>query len=89
MKITPQEIANWREDVTTLKMFGYFKKLRENLKEELAEGTFTFPDAGATAQKTAGIIGTCQAYKNILDISYENFEEVYDLTPKEEEDGAE
>lgn len=85
MKITPLEIANWREDATTQKMFEYFKKLREEAKEKLAEGTFTYPQTGATAQKIAGIIGTCQAYKEFLDISYEDFVQEYDLPTKEEE----
>ncbi len=84
MKITPQEIADWRQNPTTLRIFDYFKELRENSKEELAEGRYTFPDVGATAQKTAEIIGACKAYKDILDISYNDFEEYYDLTIKEE-----
>ncbi len=88
MKITPQEIANWRQDPTTAKVFEYFRKLREKYKEDLAEGAYTFPDAGASAQRTANIIGFCEAYKDILDISYEDFEEVYDLTQKEEENGG-
>ena len=86
MKITPQELANWRQDETTLKIFEYFKKLREKLKEELSEGVYTMPDVGATAQKHSDIIGTCKAYREILDISYEDFELVFDLTLKEEEE---
>ena len=86
MKITPLEIANWREDPTTQKIFEYFKKLREEAKERLADGTFTYPQTGATAQKTAGVIGTCQAYKELLDISYNDFVQEYDLLTKEEEE---
>lgn len=84
--IKPQEIADWREDPTTQKIFEYFKKQREKLKEELADGIYTYQEAGATAQKIAGIIGTCQAYKELLEISYNDFIQEYNLLTKEEEE---
>lgn len=88
MKITPQEIMDWRENQTTCKVFEYFRKIRGDEMEAMIEGAYTFHEADATAQKMAGIIGRCQAYKDILDISYEDFKEVYDLTIKEKKDGG-
>ncbi len=85
--ITPQEIADWRENPVTLKVFGYFRKLREGYKENLAEGAYTFPNAGASAQRTANIIGICEAYKDLLDISYEDFAAEYNLKKEEENEG--
>ena len=87
MKITPQEVADWRENPTTQKVFGYFSKLREKYKEDLSEGVYSNQAADAMAIKHSDIIGTCKAYKDILDISYEDFEAAYELTQKEEENG--
>ena len=86
MKITPQEIADWRQNPTTCRVMEYFKKKREDLKEGLVRGDHTLPDASASMQKTANVIGNCQAYEDILGISYEDFEGEYDLLIKEEEE---
>lgn len=83
--ITAMEIADWRENATTVKILDYFKKLRENYKESLAEGIYSNPSVDAMAIKHSNVIGMCQAYKDILDISYEDFEAAYDIQPKEEE----
>ncbi len=87
MKITAQEIANWREDPTTLKVFEYFRKLREDHKEDLSEGVHSNHLADAMAIKHSDIIGTCKAYKDILDISYGDFASVFNIEEKEEDDG--
>lgn len=87
MKITPQEIADWRQNPITCRVMGLFKKIREEEKEKLSEGFYTFPNVDETIQKTSVTIGLCQAFKEILEVDYESFLNVYEeLQPKEEEE---
>lgn len=73
MKLKPQELLDWREHPTTAKIFALFKKIREELKEDLVSGEYSFPEADSTAMSHAKIIGQCSALERILNIEYEDF----------------
>ena len=76
MKITPIELATWRENPTTRKVLELFQKRREELKEILT----TERDYNESI-RTAGV---CEGYLDVLKVDYEFFVDEYQLNEEEE-----
>jgi len=84
MDINAQEIAEWKQNPTTEKVFKYLLDRRLSLMEDLASGRLSEATIDGTAMKTANAVGECLTLKEITEISYKDISDFYQLEIEEE-----
>jgi hypothetical protein len=73
--MSEDDFQEWLLHPVTVEFRKAIVNRREELKEDLSEGTFTTETVDGTAQQTAKAIGQIQILKDILDATYQSVTE--------------
>lgn len=71
-----EEWEEWQKSPAHRFYLKYLTKLRENVKEEWAQGNYTREDVAATAQMNAKFIGVVETLERLInEVTYEGMVE--------------
>ena len=68
--IRAEQFAEWKEHPVTKEIFTELKKIKENIKDQLADGNTIGDNAEATHGLTNRAIGQLNGIDQLLNISY-------------------
>lgn len=77
--ISAEQFAEWKEHPVTKEVFAEIRKVREEIKEQLANGNTIGADAQATHGFTNRAIGQLDGLTQLLNISYDSAETEEDI----------
>lgn len=69
---TERDFSDWLQHPVTKLLRTYLEAKREGLKNQWAQGEFTYQEGYATAIKNAEAIGACVVYSDLLELEYED-----------------
>lgn len=71
-----EQFLEWLKHPETIRFRKYLLKTRNNMKENWASGRYMAPSAEESAIRSATAIGYCNALVEVLEMDYQNIEEV-------------
>jgi len=73
--MTNNEWIEWKNHPVTNEWFDYISRLREKVKEEWANGTYTGTYDSETLQRNSAAIGQASLLMALVDVDFEEIEE--------------
>lgn len=70
--ITSEQFQEWKNHPVTKEIFAEFKKLKQSIVDQLANGNSIGPDAQATHGFTNRAVGQLDGLNQLLNISFDN-----------------
>lgn len=77
--INAEQFAEWKEHPVTKEIFTKLEEIKENLKEQLANGNTLGVDASATHGLTNLAVGNLRGIEQLLNISFDEAESTDDI----------